>query len=208
MGKVLTQLLFAVLGFFLAEGLASAAYLTFNDAPTTSFSEYSCDVNGDGTADVLFSASDNNFDNSQIPWEDLTLVDIPALQGTIYTEQPEVMVRFLGGATGNIFFDFAVPEGNEYQEVYVQWYEGGTWRSGYGSAGGNPAESFFAISISYTISEMLIDFRPDSGTGFVLDNFRASIGAAQPSSVPLPGAVWFLGFGFFGLVAFKKRFMK
>jgi len=190
-------------------GLVCTARVHVSRADTIAFDgsvtgpSYSVDVVGDPGVDVVFTANSQGFGGS--------LMDV--LQGHIMSgsnDEKEVIVEFLGGATGLLAFDFGVTTPHAtYPEVYVRVYDATGSKVAMMEAEG--AQGHLEIPIEYggsgfNAERACIQFCSGGGNLFWLDDFSGTFGAGPPAPVPIPHTVLLLGSGLIVLVGFRRRF--
>jgi hypothetical protein len=185
--------------------VSQAATIPFDDVVSGS-SSYSVDVTGDTVPDVVFTTS-NPSGFGTVP---------NVLEGGILSGDWEVVVQFLGGATGSLAFDFGVTsEHSSYPEAYIivpHPTVSYRWVSEQTQVTGTPAYGSLSITLAdsvgaFTAETAYIQFYAGSGNRFMMDNFTGNFGAAK-APVPEPTTMLLLGTGLIGLVGFRKKFKK
>lgn len=103
---------------FMASQALALEVITFDENVLDGVTSFSFDGNGDNVADVVFSTQDPFGFNTFGPGPNMSYIQEPGLEGTTGIVGEDLRVDFLGGATGNIEFSFAVSEGAFGEEIF------------------------------------------------------------------------------------------
>lgn len=166
-----------------------AVQIGFTDLPSGHVSAYGYDVDGDGYNEVVFSTDcGSGFTASSTSWPSSPSAIVhPGLQGEICSgssSAPELFVSFPRGATGDLSFDFVVPEAvdsefgdHSYYEAYIRLFDqSGTFRKGTGvQVSGTPAEGSLNVNVTFVVHLAIIEFYSGTYPVYVMDNFRFSV---------------------------------
>jgi hypothetical protein len=188
-----------------------ASVIDFHDA-IIGATTYQFDSDGDGIKDVIFSTTDPNGFNTAGPGSNMTYIQEPGLEGSVYLN-PDLRVDFLNLAKDYLKFGFALDSGSENNNTWASFYvydaDGNliasqskfglyTYPNGFNKS--NYPEGEISVTFSGIASYALFDFDSDYGR-YIIDNFDGTYGSTEvpQKPVPEPASMFLLGSGLVGL---------